>query len=627
MKEYVNLDLELFDYRRDGTQEGFRARVAGSPAGEMGISEAVECALARDFRASLQALLEDRLEQPKVIELGGRLGELLLPAGPVSQLFERSLGRLKKDQGLRLRLRIEAPELASIPWELAYLPLPGARVGERDARGFLGLQSRLSLVRHELLSAPLEDLPALPEPRLVCVLSGARSAGLPALDLDREERSIRAGVEAAGIQMVALTSATLAGLQSALDGGAHLFHYAGHGIFDERMGEIPRTSEGEGYLLLEGAAGGPLEVPAEQVGRNLAAANVRLALLNGCETGRRDAAHSWTGIAPALAQQGVPAVLANQFKVSDEAAIELSRRFYEKLATGEPVDAAVTAARLALSNLASARPRDFATPVLYLRLAEDSDGVLLPKAPAEAKETAPPNRWFWLNLALLAGLIAGVGPWLASRYFGWNLLAGSGAGVVTLFAAWGIVDRLAGEHLNTTLRAWLMRPLAAVWLSVLIACGGLAAALAPPPGVMVLLIPFDRLISRLPLTQSSGCSLRLSVDGVPKRTFTGLWKQAVFLAPSEEAVTQRISGGAMTKTLLAMKSADGLEVKRRDFYDILIERRHVEPLRLDADDRLRVKIVEPSPSGNETVLYDAEQRVGDLKGEDVRVWFLEGDSK
>ena len=617
MKDYENLDLELFDYRRHDAQEGFRARVAGSPAGEMGISEAVECVLARDFRPSLQALLEDRLEPPEVIELGGRLGELLLPAGPVSQLFERSLGRIKKEQGLRLRLRIEAPELASIPWELAYVPLPGARAGERDARGFLGLQSRLSLVRHELLPAPLEDLPAVPHPRLVCVLSGARSAGLPVLDLDREERSIRAGVEAAGIEMVALTSATLAGLQSALDGGAHLFHYAGHGIFDERMGEIPRTSEGEGYLLLEDAAGGPQEVPAEQVGRNLAAANVRLALLNGCETGRRDAAHSWTGIAPVLAQQGVPAVLANQFKVSDEAAIELSRRFYEKLATGEPVDAAVTAARLALSNRPSARPRDFATPVLYLRLAEDSDGVLLPRAPAEPKELKL-NRWFGINLALLVGLTVGIVPWLASRYLGWNLLAGSGVGVATILAAWGVVDRLVGEQINTTLRAWLLRPLAAVWLLGLLVCGGLAAALAPPPGVTVLLIPFDGVAVHLPdQSKGSNCELRLTVNGAAQTPIQGLWQQAVFLAPDEEAVTRQVANGALTETLLAMRSDP--EGRRRGFYNTLIGRRRFEKLRVGAEDSLKVEIVKGA-----VTLYRAEQPISDLDGDDVRVWFLAG---
>ncbi len=412
MRRYQNFDLELFDYRREAGEERFRLRVARAPDGsQMALGEAQALGLPAGLRARLQPLEAPGLGRPAVIALGLELGDLLLPPGPARQLFERSLVALGEDEGLRLRLLIEAPELASLPWELAYLDLPNVPAAERDARGFLVLRRPLSLARHEVLAAPAGEFSPVAAPRLLCLLSAAKGAGLAPLDLAAERQGVEQALEGSRISVESPERATLSALQQGLAGGAQLFHYAGHGEFAAEMGEIPRTREGKGFLLLEDEAGQPLDVAAEQLGLNLAGAGVRLALLNGCETGRRDPAHAWSGIAPLLAQAGIPAVLAHQFRIADDAAIELAGSFYRSLAGGEPVDAAVAEARLALANRPGAGARDFATPVLYLRLGEDSDGVLLPSAAAEPPSTAEPrpNRWFWLNLALLAALVAAAG--------------------------------------------------------------------------------------------------------------------------------------------------------------------------------------------------------------------------
>lgn len=634
MTRYLNFDLELFDYRREAASESYRLRVARACDGsEMGLAEAVSVTLPPGLRGRVQRLEKDLLDGAELIELGRQIADLLLPAGTPRSLFERSLSRLANGQGLRLRLRIEAPELAALPWELAYLDLPGTRPRERDERGFLTLRRQVSVVRHEVLAAPKSSFEPVARPRLVCLSSHAAAAGLAPLDLEAERAEIRAALAPGGIDVLTPERASLAALQRALDGGAQLFHYAGHGQFEEQMGEIPRTSEGKGYLLLEADDGSALEVPAETVGLNLEGAGVRFALLNGCETGKRDVAHSWSGIAPLLIQAGIPAVLAHQFRVGDEAAIELSRRFYEKLAAGEPVDAAVSAARLALANRDGAGPRDFATPVLYLRLPDESDGVLLPR-PGEAEEDdkageePAPNRWFWLNLVFLAALAAGVVPWLAHRWLGVDLLLGTGSGVVVLFAAWGIVDRLAGEHLNRVLRAWLRRPVATIGLGSALAAGGIAGALAPPPSVVVLLLPQDGVNRWLPQAsaRAAGCSLRLTVQGRETHLIDGMWQQAVFLSARQEPVTESVADGALTKTLLALEPAGEREEQRRRFYDTLLERRRVTPLRLGLGDRLRVETVGCWEERERGPLYDEERRISDLPGDDVRIWLLKGES-
>jgi hypothetical protein len=61
-----------------------------------------------------------------------------------------------------------------------------------------------------------------------------------------------------------------------------------------------------------------------------------------------------------------------QYEITDKAAIELSRTFYEALSDGIPVDMAVGEARKAVS-LAVTNSLEWGTPVLYMR---SPDGVL-----------------------------------------------------------------------------------------------------------------------------------------------------------------------------------------------------------------------------------------------------------
>ncbi|MFN7963482.1 MAG: CHAT domain-containing protein [Thermoanaerobaculia bacterium] len=625
MRRYQNFDLELFDYRREAGEERFRLRVARAPDGsQMALGEAQALGLPAGLRARLQPLEAPGLGRPAVIALGLELGDLLLPPGPARQLFERSLVALGEDEGLRLRLLIEAPELASLPWELAYLDLPNVPAAERDARGFLVLRRPLSLARHEVLAAPAAEFSPVAAPRLLCLLS-AKGAGLAPLDLAAERQGVEQALEGSRISVESPERATLSALQQGLAGGAQLFHYAGHGEFAAEMGEIPRTREGKGFLLLEDEAGQPLDVAAEQLGLNLAGAGVRLALLNGCETGRRDPAHAWSGIAPLLAQAGIPAVLAHQFRIADDAAIELAGSFYRSLAGGEPVDAAVAEARLALANRPGAGARDFATPVLYLRLGEDSDGVLLPSAAAEPPSTAEPrpNRWFWLNLALLAALVAAALPWLAERYLGLDLLVGAGAGALTLLAAWGIVDRLAGEELNRLARGWLRRKAATAWLGGLLAASGVALALAPGPSEVVLLLPLGKVGRAFSNCASLPCLLRIEQQGKTLLELDHLEERAIVLArDAGEARAALEPPGHLVDELLALRPAGEFQRQREEALRELLKEPRVAEASFDPDRPLQITLFKDRSTA--AAVLCADQRTpAELEGTLPRIWFLE----
>ena len=77
-----------------------------------------------------------------------------------------------------------------------------------------------------------------------------------------------------------------------------------------------------------------------------------------------------------MVRQGIAAVLAMQYEITDRAAIEFSRTFYEALAYGLPIDASVSDARVSV-NIEVNNSFEWGTPVLYMR---SLDGVLFEMA-------------------------------------------------------------------------------------------------------------------------------------------------------------------------------------------------------------------------------------------------------
>ena len=346
----------------------FSVRVLVSPAGEMKPEDAVPISYDdKQLQLSLQQLETRALDQAGLIALGRALALLLLPpklagaATGVRELLAASLDHVGPEDGVRVRLRLP-PQLGALPWEYMYVDRAG---GGDGMDGFLMLDPRVAIVRHEVLPAP-DSLPLTSGP-LKVVAALASAEGLPQLDLSKEQSDLAAAFDGQPeIQPVFLEDATLEEIQRAIV-DAEVFHFAGHGVFSRQMGDLPGTYTGTGKLALYDQA-----VDAEQLGINLRGNGVRLAVLGGCETGRRDGVNVWSGIAPALIKQQIPAVLANQLPIKDACAIAFSKQFYGALVGGLPIERAVAAGRIAAYN-ADKVGRDWGVPVLYMR---DADGVL-----------------------------------------------------------------------------------------------------------------------------------------------------------------------------------------------------------------------------------------------------------
>jgi len=204
----------------------------------------------------------------------------------------------------------------------------------------------------------------------------ASPAELPELNLAVEEADLHKALDRPGIEAAYLPQATLDEVLGAIS-GASVFHFAGHGVFTTQQGEKLGTYTGSGALALFDQT-----VDAETLAVNLNGKGLRLAVLGGCETGRREGNSVWSGLAPALirSEAQVPAVVANQFKIQDTCAIAFSKQLYTALVGGLSVEEAVAVGRTAAYN-EDEQGRDWGVPVLYLR---PGDGQLFGGAADDA---------------------------------------------------------------------------------------------------------------------------------------------------------------------------------------------------------------------------------------------------
>jgi predicted ATPase len=296
------------------------------------------------------------------------LGQLLFAAlfqGAIRDVYVRTQGMLGADEGMRLRLNIAATEGAAIamPWEFLYDPDQGPlALLDAPVMRYLPQSARIPTFQAEL---PLKVL-----------LTGAYTP--PAPDVERELNDVAAALSGMGehVQIIVEPHLTTAKLQQLLRQSFHIWHFVGHGGF-ARDGTT-------GRLMFEDARGDSEAVSAMQLGILLNRSGLRLVVLDACEGGRL-ALDPFRSVAPALVRAQIPAVVAMQFTVPQEAARSFSSELYRALAEGFPIDACVTEGRKAVMNATGLRNPDWGIPVVYTRA---PDGHLFARPTADRPPAA-----------------------------------------------------------------------------------------------------------------------------------------------------------------------------------------------------------------------------------------------
>ena len=268
----------------------------------------------------------------------------------IYDLFQRCLGRFlpTAHDGIRLRLRIEAPEIAVLPWEFLYLP--GNDV-------FLSTWIRTPLVRYLDVDRPVPKLEMSPPIRMLVVIPS--NPDLPNLNtveekdvLQRALKGMQGYVEPKYLE----GDVSLDQIEETLNENEfHILHFIGHGDFDGDEGVLWLTAE---------------KVNHEQLGDLFQnREHMKLIVLNACKGAKVSPAKPFLGIAPQLVKKGVPAVVAMQYSIYDDVAVHFSMQFYKSLFKGKywgRVDLALTQARNSL-RVKYPEERAFGAPVLFLR--------------------------------------------------------------------------------------------------------------------------------------------------------------------------------------------------------------------------------------------------------------------
>jgi hypothetical protein len=353
---------------------------------------------ADDFVAKLTRIREEPFTTDETLlrEVGETLFRALFQ-GQVRDLFIGVYGQevqANEDTHLRIRLDIDetASEIAVLPWEL---------MSWQDV--FLATQIK-TLVTRQLLNLDYGNIKTLKvsgKPKVLIVIPRGSE-----LATDAEEETITRALDSAAIPYELLKGkAPLQDIDDKLAGGEfNIFHFIGHGDFKKRddglmHGAIRFNSawedleEDEDEEWIEDSRLQALFGNHKQV---------KVVVLNACRgavVDERRSGHGFIGVAPALLRAGVPAVVAMQYAIRDDVALQFAETFYNRLSEGKwagQVDTAVTLGRNAC-YLNYPKDRGFATPVLYLR-SEDGvvfsglSGAASPPFGVDSDDCPPPPR-------------------------------------------------------------------------------------------------------------------------------------------------------------------------------------------------------------------------------------------
>ena len=367
LKNHHHVEIEKYDERK---------KSLGRPSGKFCYQEKQQ---------EIQGLLEVASNSQLTAEETCQLGEALFDS-----LFDSKLGQdfinfyfqfvQEKEQKLRIELDIdeqEMPEFAALPWEFLCIP-------ERFNQGtiWLGTDPNLVFSRRRALwnSAKTIQLKPGEKLRIALAISAPEDEGPVEYAEVQEYLEKLTKEQSEEIELLPIINpATKVEIDKLLERKPHIFHFIGHGRFEDRAGKKV------GEIALEGKVG--KKVLAKWVDEKFfAGLFVRhrpgIVVLQACEGGKQSASEAFKGVAPKIVAQNIPVVVAMQYKIQNATANAFSEEFYRRLAEGEPVDIAAQNGRYRVALESDYLGNDFATPVIFMRV---EDGCLFPKEEVKQK--------------------------------------------------------------------------------------------------------------------------------------------------------------------------------------------------------------------------------------------------
>ena len=276
----------------------------------------------------------------------------------------------------RIGLHVLPRELEYVPWELLHdgdeflVLADGGTLYRHPAfdfnkSGYLGVNQAMQFLRDtELRAAEGRGsrviVEQLARPRVLVAFCNPTDIPGP-LDLHREMTSLRSALNATDrCTADVLEQAVKADVVERLSNGAYqAFHFSGHGVLDGK------TRKGALVLCDRRGHADYLWVDELIQLRRREHLLPKLFVLSACQTTHTPFMGGFKDLARGLIEATSSTVIAMQYPILDESAIEFAREFYRCALAGGLVEDAVHAGRVQMFRRHGANQTDFATPVIY----------------------------------------------------------------------------------------------------------------------------------------------------------------------------------------------------------------------------------------------------------------------
>ncbi len=316
-----------------------------------------------------------------VHDIGLALGQALFTTPIRTLLLEAARTAAARGVRVQVRLQINVPELAALPWE--YLTLGSVNVWKP------ALRADYTLVRHGRHVTPPPPLPLRESLRVLAVASPGNHH-----HLDDLNHALAPHIRAGELTLRTLPNTTRATLSRALaDEAPHVLHLVTRTVLtpDQRL-ELDIGNRFDAGDLIDLLAG---------------ATNLRLVTLTGGEGDGTALNVAPVVCAALLIDAHLPATIGFSMPLPSHATVRFAAICYHHLALGVSVDLAVTIGRAALARTGSM----WGTPVL--RIAPDTGALFQPLQ----RRTARP-RFVNQPLPFIAAAIVCAALILGGRIFG-----------------------------------------------------------------------------------------------------------------------------------------------------------------------------------------------------------------
>jgi hypothetical protein len=369
-QKYYTLRIQIAGSQRVILEtRDFENRSINEVAGSLGFTKKNRTRITELHDAARRAELNDK----GVEELGTLLFSILFDDNLRREFLDVFRKAASEDALLRVELDVDEvgyPDIASMPWEFMYVP-PAADCGAL----WLATAPSVVFTRRRIMGKVPEPVQLDKGERLRIALAVSAPVSLGKVHFEHVQDALEELSHSEMFELLEVVNpANRSSIDAVLEKKPHIFHFIGHGRLEDE------NRQDTGQVALEDSTGGEDWVSANNFSELFNRHKPGLVVLQSCETGALSNSRALVGLASQVVQKEIPAVAAMQFEISNASAKRFALEFYRRLANNEPVDKAAQEGRRKIALETGYDARDFATPVLFMRVRE---GRLFQRPPGE----------------------------------------------------------------------------------------------------------------------------------------------------------------------------------------------------------------------------------------------------